>query len=257
MWQRILKWLGIAVAAVVVLLLVVVLGINTDPGRRFVADRIGGFTTASGLNIKVGGSTARSTARCGSSDVRVSDPKGVFLTSPRLDVDWRPFAYVNNHVDVKSVGSDLITLRRNPELKPSTEPVDHGAPLLPDLDIDIGRLRVARFVMEPPVAGVRHIASIDGAAHIADRRAQLTVIAAALRAPGVVGANRVALRLDAVPDDEQACTFDARVTAPANGMVAQIAGLSSPLTATLGGRGSWKDWRGKLAATLGGGSSPT
>jgi translocation and assembly module TamB len=25
-------------------------------------------------------------------DLRVSDPKGVFLSSPRLDVDWRPFA---------------------------------------------------------------------------------------------------------------------------------------------------------------------
>jgi translocation and assembly module TamB len=31
-------------------------------------------------------------------DLRVSDPKGVFLSSPRLDVDWRPFAYTKNQL---------------------------------------------------------------------------------------------------------------------------------------------------------------
>ncbi len=35
-------------------MLIVLFGINTDPGRRLVADQIGGYTTASGLNIKVG-----------------------------------------------------------------------------------------------------------------------------------------------------------------------------------------------------------
>ncbi len=252
LWQRIVKWIGIALAAIAILLLVVVLGINTDPGRRFVADQIGGYTTASGLNIKVGRIDGSLYGRMRLSDVRVSDPKGVFLTAPRLDVDWRPFDYLNNHIDVRSAEAGLITLRRNPELKPSTEPVDPNAPLLPDLDIDIGRLRVARFVMEPSVAGARHIASIDGQAHIADRRAQLNVNAAALRGPGVAGGDRVALRLDAVPDDDK-LDLDARVQAPANGVVAQLAGLKAPLTATLGGRGSWKDWRGKLDATLGGG----
>ena len=39
-WQRILKWIGIAIASILVLLLVVVFGINTDPGRRFVADQL-------------------------------------------------------------------------------------------------------------------------------------------------------------------------------------------------------------------------
>ena len=50
LWQRILKWVGIALLALAVLVLVIVAGINTDPGRRFVADQIGGYSTASGLN---------------------------------------------------------------------------------------------------------------------------------------------------------------------------------------------------------------
>ncbi|MGJ3629981.1 hypothetical protein AB5I41_30175 [Sphingomonas sp. MMS24-JH45] len=122
------------------------------------------------------------------SDVRVSDPKGVFLTSPRLDVDWRPFAYVNNHVDVKSVGSDLITLRRNPELRPYDRA---GRPQRAVAARSRHRHRPpARrpFRDGAPGGGRPPYRGVDGAAHIADRRAQLTVNAAACARPVSRGA---------------------------------------------------------------------
>ena len=250
LWQRILKWIGIALLSLLVLVAVVLLGINTGPGHRFVADQIGNYKTASGLNIKVGRIEGSIYGRMTLRDLRVSDPKGVFVTSPRLDVDWRPFAFISNHVDVKSLESGLITMARNPQLIP--QPSDPNAPTLPDLDIDIDHLKIDRFVMEAPVAGQRHIVRATGAAHIADRRAQLTVNAAAIRAAGVAGGDTVKLKLDAVPDDDK-LDIDARVVAPVGGLVATMAGLKAPLTATVGGQGSWKAWTGKLAATLGGG----
>lgn len=250
LWQRILKWIGIALLAILLLLLAIVFGINTDPGRRLVANQIGDYTTAGGMNIKVGRIDGSLYGRMVLSDVRVSDPKGVFVSSPRLDVDWRPFAFINNHVNVKSLESQLVTMTRNPEFIP--QPVDPNAPFLPDLDIDIDRLRVARFVMEPPVAGQRYIARIDGAAHIADRRAQLTVDAGALRGAGVAGGDTLKLTLDAVPDEDK-LTVDARLVAPAGGLVSAMAGTKAPLTATINGKGGWKSWQGKALATLGGG----
>ena len=254
LWQRVLKWIAVAVLAILLLIVAIVLGINTDPGRRFVADRIGDYTTESGLNIRVGRIEGSLYGQMSLVDVRVNDPKGTFLQSPRIDVDWRPFDYLNNHVDVRRASSGLITLRRNPELRNvPPKPEDANAPILPDIDIDIGRLQVARFVMEPPVAGQRHIARFDGRAHIADRRAQLTVDAVALRGPGVAGGDTARVLIDAVPDDNK-LDIRARIAAPAGGAVAQIAGLKSPLNATIDGRGSWKDWRGKLVATLGDGT---
>ena len=251
LWQRILKWIGIVIGVLVLLVLAVILGLNTDPGRRFVADRIGGFTTASGLNIRVGRIDGSIYGRMVLRDLRVSDPKGVFLTSPEVAVDWRPFAYIHNHVDVRSAVSPLITLQRSPELKETPpKPEDENAPLLPDLDIDIGRLLVKRFVMEPAVAGQRYIGSIDGTAHIADRRAQLVADARTIAGQGAVGGDVAHLKLDAVPDDDK-LDIEARVTAPTNGVIAQFAGIKAPLVGTLAGRGSWKDWRGKLNATLG------
>jgi translocation and assembly module TamB len=250
LWQRILKWIGIAVLAIVLLVVAIVVGINTDPGRRFVADQLGGYSTESGLNIKVGRIDGSIYGKMVLSDVRVSDPQGVFLTSPRLDVDWRPFAFANNHVDVKSLDAALVTLRRNPALK--AVPSDPNAPFLPDLDIDIDRLRVARFVVEPPVSGKRHIGQIDAAAHIADRRAQLVANAVALRGPGIAGGDSLRLTLDAVPDDDK-LTVDAKLLAPVGGVVAQLGGLKAPLAATITGQGGWKTWQGKAVATLGGG----
>jgi translocation and assembly module TamB len=249
-WQRILKWVLIAVLGVVVLAGVVVLGINTDPGRRFVANRIGGYTTASGLNIKVGRIDGSLYGQMVLSDVRVADPKGVFLTSPKLSVDWRPFAFASNHVDVRSLSTDLVTLARRPELKQT--PSDPNAPLLPDLDIDVNRLHVGRLVIAKPVTGQTHMVRIDGAVHIADRRAQLVTDAAALKGAGIAGGDRLHLKLDAVPERNK-LDVDLKLDAPVGGVVATMGGLKAPLTATVDGRGSWKAWQGRALATLGGG----
>lgn len=250
LWQRILKWVLFAILAIVVLVGVVVLGINTDPGRRFVANRIGGYTTASGLNIKVGRIDGSLYGQMILSDVRVADPKGVFLTSPRLSVDWRPFAFASNHVDVRSLSTDLVTLARKPELKQT--PSDPNAPLLPDLDIDVNRLHVGRLVIAKPVTGQTHIVRIDGAVHIADRRAQLVTDAAALRGAGVAGGDRLRLRLDAVPAQNK-LDVNLKLNAPVGGVVASMASLKAPLTASVDGRGSWQAWQGRALATLGGG----
>ena len=251
LWQRVVKWIGIAILSVVLLVALIVFGINTDPGRRFVADQLGGYTTASGLNIKVGRIDGSLYGAMTLSDVRVADPKGVFLTSPKLVVDWRPLAFINSHVDVRRLSTELVTMERKPELKPT--PSDPNAPLLPDLDIDVNALHVGRLVLEAPVSGQKRVARIDGQVHIADRRAQIVADAATLRVAGIAGGDTLMLRLDAVP---QANTLDirAKVNAPADGVIAAMAGLKKPLAISVNGRGNWSSWNGKAIATLGGGT---
>ena len=249
LWQKITKWIAILLAGLVLLLGVVLLGINTDPGRRFVANQIGGYKTASGLNITVGRIDGSLYGAMTLIDVRVADPKGVFLTSPRMVVDWRPFAFANNHVDVRSLTTDLVTMQRRPQL--IAQPTDPNASLLPDLDIDVNKLHVGRFVLEAPVSGQKHIIRIDGAVHIADRRAQLVTDAAALRGAGGSGGDTLSLKLDAVPDQNK-LDIKARVVAPVGGVLSSMAALKQPLVATVDGQGSWQSWSGKALATLGG-----
>jgi translocation and assembly module TamB len=249
LWQRVAKWIGIAVVAIVVLIGLVLLGLNTSPGRRFLADRIAGYTMASGLNISVGRIEGSIYGAMRLRDVRVRDTKGVFLTSPEIDVDWRPFAFLHNHVDVRSASSRLIMMARRPELKPT--PSKPNQPILPNIDIDVNRLRIDRLVLGAPVTGAKRILRIAGQAHIADRRAQIVANAAALTAPGVAGGDRLALKLDAVPDANK-LDINARLVSPANGIVAGLSGVTKPLAMTIGGNGSWKAWNGKATGTLGG-----
>jgi translocation and assembly module TamB len=248
-WLRVLKWIGIAIVALLVLVALVLLGINTSPGRRFVADRIAGYTMASGLNISVGRIDGSLYGAMVLRDVRVRDTKGVFLTSPEIDVDWRPFKFLNNHIDVHSATSKLVTMARNPVLKAT--PSEPNQPILPNIDIDVNRLAVDRLVLSPPVTGSKRIVRLAGSAHIADRRAQIVANAAALSAPGVAGGDRLAFKLDAVPDDDK-LDVDAKLFSPADGIVAGMSGVKKPLTASIGGKGSWKAWDGKAVAALGG-----
>lgn len=249
LWQRIAKWVAIVLAALVALLLILVVGVNTGPGRRTLANFLGGYRTASGLNIHVDRIEGSIYGQMRLVGLQVRDRHGTFLTSPEVDVDWRPFAFLSNHVDIRSARAAQIRMLRNPDLIPVA--TDPNAPLLPDIDIDIGRLTVDRFLMEAPVAGARHLISIDGMTHIADRRAQLIVQADALTAPGISGGDRLALRLDAVPDQDR-LELAARVQAPAGGVMAAMVGFTAPLQAQIGGRGSWSQWNGRAIATLGG-----
>lgn len=245
LWQRVAKWVLIGLIGLAALLLLAVLALNTSPGKRLVVDQLARFSTATGLNIKVGRIEGSIYGAMVLRDVRISDPKGVFATSPSIAVDWRPFAFLNNHVDVRSATSPLVTVRRLPEFTPG----DPNAPVLPDLDIDIGRLQIDRLVLEPPVAGKRYIATLAGEADIADRRARVIVNGRTL---GNVGGDRLALVLDAVPEANK-LDLRADLTAPAGGLVAGMAGLKQPLTARVSGRGSWDSWRGRAIGTLGGG----
>ncbi|WP_294339860.1 translocation/assembly module TamB domain-containing protein [uncultured Sphingomonas sp.] len=251
MWQTIAKWVGIVIAGLALLLVLVMFGLNTQPGRRFVADRIAGYTMANGINVRVGRIDGSIYGDMRLRDVRVRDQRGVFLTSPELRVDWRPFAFARNHVDVRQLTSPLISMSRMPVLKPV--PSDPNAPLLPDIDIDVNRLAIDRIDLAPAVSGARRLAQVAGSVHIADRRAQVQLDGRTLTGPGIAGGDRVALRLDAVPDANR---FDLKLNAqaPANGLIASMAKLEAPLTLTVDGRGDWRRWTGRAVSTLGGSS---
>jgi len=249
LWQRIVKWVGILIGSVALLIVAALFALNTDPGRRFLADRIAAFSLASGLNMRIGRIDGSIYGAMILRDVQVRDQHGAFATASQINLDWRPFAYFRNHVDIRSVMSPLVRVSRLPALKPV--PRDPNAPWLPDLIIDVGRLKVDRIEFAPAVTGQRHIATLDGSAHIADRRAQITLNSQTLRAAGLAGGDLLKLKLDAVPDDNK-LGIDLHLNAPADGLVVGLAGLKQPMTLAVAGNGSWKAWQGRATGTLGG-----
>ncbi|WP_347303340.1 translocation/assembly module TamB domain-containing protein [Croceibacterium sp. TMG7-5b_MA50] len=245
---RIAKWVGIVLLALVVLIAAVLLSINTGPGKRFVVRQIEALEFENGMQIGIGRIDGSIYGRMTIRDLAISDPQGVFVSSPEVAVDWRPFAFVNGHIDVRALTSPLITLARLPQFN-ETPPSD--APLLPDYDIDVDTLRIGRFVAEAPVSGQRRIVGMDGEVHIADGRAQVDFNGRTIGGAGISGGDTVALVLDAVPEDNK-LDIDLDLNAPAGGVIAAMAGLTDPLRVQVNGRGSWTKWDGRLNADLAG-----
>lgn len=244
--RRIALWIVVAVVAVLVLLGAALLALNTAPGKRFIANQIEALEFENGMSIGVGAIEGSIYGEMVLRDLSLSDPQGVFLTAPSVAMDWRPFAFISRHVDIRSLTSPLITLQRLPEFN-ETPPSDE--PLLPDLDIDIGVLRIDRFVAETPVSGERRVATLAGEAHIADGRAQARFNADTVAGEGIAGGDRLALLLDAVPEDNR-LDIDLDLQAPGDGVIAALAGLTDPLRVRLQGDGDWAAWNGQLAADL-------
>lgn len=249
LWRRVAKWTGIALAGLVLAASALLLGINTQPGRRFVADQIAGITLGSGLSFRIGRIDGSLYGTMILRNVQVRDTKGVFATSREIKVDWRPFAYLKNRVDVRSAISPEVKLLRMPALQPSGDP---NAPLLPDLNIDIGRLEIARIDIAKEVDGrARYLGRLAGEAHLANGRAQLVLDGGTLTAPGVAGGDKLALRLNATPEANK-LDIDLKLDAPAKGLIAGLCGLDAPLTLNIAGKGDWARWQGKALGTLGG-----
>lgn len=240
LWQRVGLWAVGIVIAILVLIGVMLLGLNTSPGKRFLVKQITALQLESGMKIDIGRIDGSIYGEMVIHDLALRDPKGVFATSPEVRVDWSPFQYIRNHIQVRAVTSPLIRLARSPQFNQT--PSDPNAPWLPDLDIDIDRLKIDRLELAAPVTGTRRIVSISGAAHIADGRAQINADARA------DSGDRLRASLDAVPDQNR-LSMQGRVDAPARGIVAAMTGIAQPLSATLDGKGSWQAWNGKLIAT--------
>lgn len=241
---RLLRGLGMALLGLAALAALLVVGLNSDAGRRFVITQIEKMEFENGMKIDIGRLDGSLYGAMVLRELKLRDPKGVFLTSPEVKVDWRPFSFLNKHLDIKSATAGSITLSRLPEFK-DTPPSDD--PLLPDLDIDIGRLQVDRFIVGEAVSGERRELRLAGKVAIADGRAQIHADADTI---GAIKGDKLTLVLDAVPEANR-LKINAHLDAPADGVVAGMAGLEQPLSAKLTGSGDWKAWNGKLDAQYG------
>ena len=239
LWQKIVLGVAALILGLVVLAAGLLLSLNTQPGKKFLIRQIAALKLESGMAIEVGRIEGSVYSDMVIHDLVLRDPKGPFAVSPRVHVVWSPFRYLNNHISVRLLESPLVVLARSPQFNVTKS--DPNAPILPDLDIDVDRLKIAKFVLAKPVIGQKREIAIDGVTHIADGRAQLSANAV------VDSGDRLQAWLDAVPEQNR-LAMKGTLTAPKGGVIAKMSGFTDGLTATLDGRGTWQAWNGRIVA---------
>ena len=237
------KWVAATLAALLLIAGALVLGLNSDAGKRYVIEKISGISPANGLKINISRINGSLYGQMDLINLSISDPKGVFFTSPKVRLDWRPLKYMGNLIDVRDLSSERATLLRAPALIAG----DPNAPLLPDLNFDIGRVYFGQLVIQPALTGRRHVAVIDGSLKIADRRAEVDALVSTLSRPGMAGGDLVKLVLSAVPE-KNILNLSSQLQAPADGLLAGLAGWNVPFDMALSGRGDWREWHGTVNA---------
>lgn len=227
--------------ALIALVLIAVLFLDSAPGHRFIVDRIVAMETASGLKIRIGRIDGSIFGRARLRNVAVSDKSGVFLVSPEIGIEWAPGAWLYNNLHIDRIEARRVTLLRTPKL------ISTGKPFtLPSFDLHLGRVAIDRLEVAQGVSGVARSGRLQGNAEV---RAGRAMIALDLRLDG--GGDRLALRLDSEPRRDR---FDIGLdlVAPANGLVPALTGLRQPIEAHISGNGGWKRWAGAGTVDLSG-----
>lgn len=245
---RIAKWLAIILGVLVAAIAAFLIWLNSDSGRRFIVEQINGIEMASGLRIHIDRIDGSIWDEMTVHGLTLSDPEGVFFAANQAQVSYNPFSYLRgSHIELHSLTIAEARLARLPRMRPG----DPNAPMIPNILLDIGALRVDRLAIDPAVTGQRHLLSIAGDVHLANSAARTNLQVTALQGPGIAGGDRLNLRLDAAPEENR-LGIEMRLQAPGNGFVASMAGIDRPLDVAVAGRGTWASWAGRAQATLDG-----
>ncbi len=239
---RILSAVLLVVVAAGLLAVGAVQWLDTDSGRAFIVRQLPLYAPQSGLEVRAGRIDGSIFGKVVIHDLALADPKGVFAVVPQLEMDWRPLDLIDNLLTAHDVHAAEVRVLRQPALRPSADKT-----ILPSIDIAIGRLKIDRLILEPPVSGALRVIGVDGKVDIHKGRALLDVAATTL---GGGGGDSVKLKLDSEPDRDK-FDLDADVLGPKGGAIDGLLKLGKPLDLAIKGKGSWTNWAGALVAHLG------
>jgi len=232
-WVRWSRRLGLFLAALAALLGGALVLFDSPLGHRLMADRIAAYQPASGLRVRVGRIEGSLFTSLVLREVVFSDPQGRFLTVPETALDWRPLAWARGLLDIRALTLRRATLLRVPVLKI----IDPNAPLLPDFDIRLDRLRIESLTVAEGVVGAKRRIDVAARADIHAGRALIDLKAK------LGGRDQLAFHLDSAPAKDR-FDLNLRYDAPKDGLLAALSGVRRDVRARVAGSGAFSDWHG-------------
>ena len=210
--RRIAKWffftLAGALGAAMVLLAVLFLGANTPTGRTILTWLVPRLTSG---QVRIEGLSGTFPRALQVRGLTLADASGPWLTGRDITVEWRPLLLLHGEIDVDRLTAADIDFSRLPK--------ESGGGSSKPIPLVVRSFAIARLDLPGSLAGTRENLAVSGSiAQGADGADSLSLDAHRLGAGG--GIYRLSARLD--PRD---VTLDAHLAEPAQGLLANLAGL--------------------------------
>jgi len=213
--------------------------LDTAPGHRFLIDRIQRLQIASGLRIRIGRIDGSIYGSARLKDVRLYDPRGLFLSIPEARLRWAPASWATNRLEIKQLTATAATLHKLPQFRATGRPFT-----LPSYDIQIGRLSIGRLRILQGVAGPERVGTVSASVDV--RKGRAYVRTSLMTSAG----DDAKIQLHAEPA-KGTFRLSVRVDAPAGGLIGRLAGAQRPLEVRVFGRGDYERWLGALRIASG------
>ena len=213
-----LAWVfGALVALPIVVIGLVFLLLNVDPGRRLV-ERLAGQLT--GGQVQISGLAGRFPDALRLAHAEVRDADGAWLLADDVALNWSPTRLLSREARVDALSAARIQVPRLPHSQhPAPAQPSDSQPFSLPVRVSVEKLHVDRLEIGAPVAGVAAAVSLEGSAHLASLQdGDADVAVARLDPPG--GAYTLHGRIDPA-----SLSAKLDVEEPPNGLIAAIAKL--------------------------------
>src|SRR5262245_512150 len=114
--NRLLSWLGVAAAALVVLFV----AIQTGPAKRVLASLGGTFVSGGGVSVTISDLEGFIPTNMRVGAVTLADRQGEFARMKDLRLVWHPLALLSATIEVETLEAAKLSLARKPDLPPAS-----------------------------------------------------------------------------------------------------------------------------------------
>lgn len=218
---------------------------QTQPGRDFIAARIGEALSDKSLTVRLAGLQGSLTSSFSIDRITFADGGGVFATAHDNRLVWRPLALLDGTIEIDSLSVAKLAVDRPPRadaLSPSDTTRRSGL----GYAIRARKLEVGEAALAQPVLGEAQRLSATAAMSLERDLSNAALDMTLRRTDG--GKDKAEIKLDYAA---RPARFGARVRVeePSGGVLARLAGLpqGDRLFADLSGTGPPDAWKGKLA----------
>ncbi len=242
------RWLAIAIAVPLALVLAAFGLLQTRIGQDWLAAAIARAASSPGFSLTIEGLRGTVPLRMTAARIEVGDDKGMWLTLRNVALDLAPAALLTGKVHVRSLDIADVDMRRSSSPR-SSEPLSQSlrVPHLP-VAVVLDRLTITRLTLMPAVLGEKVVATIKGSAAVESgtARADLDLH----RTDGFPG--NIAVQM-ALTGSNPVLDLQIKAEDPTGVLLDHWAGRTDrlPLALALDGKGPVADWHGQLAASAG------